>query len=182
MTSPVLAPRIGAAQDVEERMLRWSQGMEPRFISWNAAALHTFDFTFPAIWSCKKSKAMPSRKPEVSVGHWKYVYTPADNTSRLKWPRKETVMIEVGKESRGGIYLTIEEVAPHGEKPVKILINDQVIYQAGHLTIPARPDAGVDTHQGPSGPGAKPDDGGKEGDAKKEIRGKMITWKGKATE
>ena len=49
VTSPVLAPRIGAAQDSEERMLRRSEGMEPRFISWNAAALPTFDFSFPDI-------------------------------------------------------------------------------------------------------------------------------------
>ena len=27
VTSPVLAPRIGAAQDVEERILKWSEGM-----------------------------------------------------------------------------------------------------------------------------------------------------------
>ena len=40
--------------------------MESRFISWNAAALHMFDFTFPDIWSRKKIKAIPSRKPEVS--------------------------------------------------------------------------------------------------------------------
>ena len=47
VTSPVLASRIGAAQDVEEK----SEGIEPRFISWNAAALQTFDFTFPDLWS-----------------------------------------------------------------------------------------------------------------------------------
>ena len=46
VTSLVLAPRIGAAQDVEERLLKWSEGMEPRFISWNAALLDTFNFTF----------------------------------------------------------------------------------------------------------------------------------------
>ena len=34
VTSPVLAPRIWTAQDVEERMLKWSsEGMEPRFIN-----------------------------------------------------------------------------------------------------------------------------------------------------
>ena len=125
-TSPVLAHRIGAAQDVEERMLRWSAGMEPRFISWNAATLHTFDFTFPDIWSRKKIKALPSRKPELSAGHWNDVYAPADDKSRLKWPRRETVvMMEVSRESRGGIYLTIDEMAPHGEELVEIVINDQ---------------------------------------------------------
>ena len=49
--------------------LKWGEGMEPRFISWIAAALHTLDFTFPDIWSRKKIKAIPSRKPEVSAGH-----------------------------------------------------------------------------------------------------------------
>ena len=68
-TSSAFAPRIGTAQDVEERMLKWGEGMEPRFISWIAAALHTLDFTFPDIWSRKKIKAIPSRKPEVSAGH-----------------------------------------------------------------------------------------------------------------
>ena len=33
VTSPAIAPRIGAARDAEERMLKWSGGMEPRFIS-----------------------------------------------------------------------------------------------------------------------------------------------------
>ena len=70
VTSPVLVPRIGAAQDLEKRMLRWSEGMEPRFICCNAAALHTFDFTFLDIWSRKKIKAIPSRKSEVTAGHW----------------------------------------------------------------------------------------------------------------
>ena len=89
---------IGAAQDVEERMLKWSEGMEPRFISWSAAALHTFKFTFPGVWSKKLIKAIPSRKPEVSAGHWNDVYTPADDKSRPKWPRRETVvMLEVAR-------------------------------------------------------------------------------------
>ena len=133
--------------------------MEPRFISWNDAALHFFDFTFPDLWS-RKIKAIPSRKSEVSAGHWNDVYTPADDKSRLKCPRRETVvMMEVSKETRGGIYLTIEEVAPHGEEPVEIVMNDQVFYHAGCLAIPARRDAGVDMRQGPSGPGPRPDIG-----------------------
>ena len=70
VNSPALAPRIGAAQDVEGKMIKWSEGMEPRFISWSAAALHGFDFTFPDLWSRKKIKAIPSRRPEVSAGHW----------------------------------------------------------------------------------------------------------------
>ena len=45
---------------------------------------------------------------------------------------------------------------PHGEEPVKILIED--VYQAVDLTLPARPDLGKDMRQGPAGPGPKPDD------------------------
>ena len=70
VTSPVIAPRIGAARDAERRMLKWSEGMEPRFISWNVAAMHTFDFTFPDAWSRRKIKAPPSRKPEVPTEVW----------------------------------------------------------------------------------------------------------------
>ena len=121
-----------------------------------------------------------SRKPEVSVGHWNDMYAPADDKSRLKWPRRETVaMIEVSKETREGIYLTIEEVAPHGEEPVEIFINEQMFYHAGDLLIPAWPDAGVDMRQGPSGPRPRPDNGG---DANKKITVKMTPWKGRATE
>ena len=36
------------------------------------------------------------------------------------------MMMEMSKETRGGIYLTIEEVAPHGEEPVEIVMNDRV--------------------------------------------------------
>ena len=79
-----IAPRIGAARDVEEKMPKWNEGMEPRFISWNVAAMHTFDFTFPDAWSRKKIKAPPSRRPGVSVDRWNDVYTPADDWSRLK--------------------------------------------------------------------------------------------------
>ena len=67
VTSPIIAPRIGAARDAEKRMLKWSEGMEPRFIGWNVAAAHTFDFSFPDAWSRKKIKALPSRRPEVSA-------------------------------------------------------------------------------------------------------------------
>ena len=73
VTSPVIAPRIGAAPDAEKRMLKWSEGMEPRFISWNVAAAHTFDFTFSDAWSRKKIKALPSRRPEVSAEMWNEV-------------------------------------------------------------------------------------------------------------
>ena len=46
VTSPAIAPRIGAAHDAQERMRKWSEGMEPRFISWKVAAMHAFDFSF----------------------------------------------------------------------------------------------------------------------------------------
>ena len=84
--------------------------------------------------------------------------------------RRETVMmIEVSRESRGCIHMTVDEVAPYGEEPVEIVINDRVFYQAGELMIPARPDTGVDMRQGHSGPGPKKNDGGKEGDEKKKV-------------
>ena len=169
MTGLVLTSRFGFAQDVEERMLKWSEGMGPRFISWNAAALITYELTLPDVWSRKLIKAIPSRKPEVSTGHWNDVYTPADDKFRMKWPRQGTeVILEVTKVSRGGVYLTTEEVAPHGEELAQIVINDQVFYRAGHLTIPDRLDTGVDMRQRPSGPLPKPDNGGKKEDADKE--------------
>ena len=103
VTSSAIAPRIGAARDAEERMLKWSGGMEPRFISWNATAMHTFDFTFPDAWSRKKIKAPPSRRPKVPVDVWNDVYTPADELSRLKWSGEvKVVILEVAKECRRG--------------------------------------------------------------------------------
>ena len=110
--SPIIAPRIGAARDAEEKMQKWSEGMEPRFISWNVAAMHTFDFTFPCAWSRKKIKAPPSRRPGVSVHMWNDVYTPADDWSRLKWPGKvKVILLEIAKEIRGDTYLTVDELA-----------------------------------------------------------------------
>ena len=160
VTSPIIAPRIGAARDAEKRMLKWSEGMEPRFISWNAAAAHTFDFSFPDAWSRKKIKALPSRRPEVSAETWNEVYSPTDDLSRLKWSGEvKVVMMEVAKESRGGSYITIEDLAPHGEESVEFLVNDELFYHAGDMTVPARPDSGIDSRQGPSGPRPKPDAG-----------------------
>ena len=159
-TSPIIAPRIGAARDAEKRMLKWSEGMERRFIGWNVAAAHTFDFSFPDAWSRKKIKALPSRRPEVSAKMWNEVYTPTDDLSRLKWSGEvEVVMLEVAKESRGGSYITIEDLAPYGEESVEFLVNDELFYHAGDMTVPARPDSGIDSRQGPSGPRPKPDAG-----------------------
>ena len=36
-------------------------------------------------------------------------------------------------------------------------MNDELLYHAGDLTVPARPDLVMDMRQGPSGPGPKPD-------------------------
>ena len=70
----------------------------------------------------------------------------------------KVVMLEVAKECRGGSYITIEDLAPHGEESVEFLVNDELFYHAGDLTVPARPDSGIDnTRQGPSGPKPKPD-------------------------
>ena len=158
VTSPVIAPRFGAARDAEKRMLKWSEGMEPRFISCNVAAAHTFDFTFPDAWSRKKIKAPPSRRPEVSAEMWNEVYAPTYDLSRLKWSREvKVVMLEVAKECRGGSYITREDLAPHGEESVEFLVNDELFYHAGDMTAPARPDSGIDTRQGPSGPKPKRD-------------------------
>ena len=158
VTSPVIAPRIGAARDAERKMLKWSEGMEPRFISWNVAAAHTFDFTFPDAWSRKKIKPPPSRRPEVSAEVWNEVSATTDDLSRLRWSGEvKVVMLEVAKECRGGSYITIEDLAPHGEESVEFLVNDELFYHAGDLTIPARPDSEIDTRQGPSGPKPKPD-------------------------
>ena len=66
-------------------------------------------------------------------------------------------MLKVAKERRGGSYITIEDLAPHGEEAVEFLVNDELFYHAGDLTVPAQPDSGVDTRQGPSGPKPKPD-------------------------
>ena len=40
---------------------------------------------------------------------------------------------------------------------VEFLVNDELFYHAVGMTVPARPDSGIDTRQGPSGPKPKPD-------------------------
>ena len=158
VTSPAITPGIGVARDEEEKMWKWSEEMELHFISWNVAAIHTFNFTFPDAWSRKKIKAPPSRKPGVSTDVWSNVYTPADDWSRLKWPGEvKVILLEVAKECRGGTCMTIDELTPYGDESVEFLVNDQLFYNAKDLTVPARPDSGMDMHQGPSGPGPGPD-------------------------
>ena len=81
-----------------------------------------------------------------------------DDLSRLKWSGEvKVVMVEVAKECRGGSYITVEDLAPHGEESVEFKVNDELFYHAGDLTVPARPDSAIDTRQGPSGPKPKPD-------------------------
>ena len=81
VTSPTIAPRIGAACDSEEKMRKWGEGMEPRFISWNVAAMHMFDFTFRDALSRMKimHHLSPLRRRGVSADVWNDLYTPADD-------------------------------------------------------------------------------------------------------
>ena len=67
------------------------------------------------------------------------------------------VIVEVAKECRGGTYITINDPAPYGDESVELLVNDELFYQAGDLTVQARPDSGIDRRQGPSRPGPKPE-------------------------
>ena len=67
------------------------------------------------------------------------------------------VILEVVNECRGGTYITIDDLAPWGDESVEFLVNDELFYHAGDLTVPARPDSGMDMRQSPSGPGPKPD-------------------------
>ena len=67
------------------------------------------------------------------------------------------IILEVVKECRGGTYITIDDLAPCGDESGEFLVNDELFYHAGDLTVPARPVSGMDMRQGPSGPGPKPD-------------------------
>ena len=66
-------------------------------------------------------------------------------------------MFKLARKSRGGIYFTVNELAPHGDESVDFLVNDKVVYHAGDLTVPTRLDSGMDMHQGPSVFVPKPD-------------------------
>ena len=50
------------------------------------------------------------------------------------------ILEEVAKECRGGTYITIDDLAQCGEESVEFLVNDELFYHAGDLTVPARPD------------------------------------------
>ena len=45
--------------------------------------------------------------------------------------------------------MTVDELAPLGDESVEFLVNDELFYHAGDLTVPTRPDSGIDMHQGP---------------------------------
>ena len=75
-------------------------------------------------------------------------------------------MVRGGEDSNPGgrkgvqsrhVYITADDLAPHGKESVEFLVNDELFYHAGDLTVPARPDSGRDMRQGPSGPKPKPD-------------------------
>ena len=47
-------------------------------------------------------------------------------------------------DSRGGTYITIDDLAPCGDESVEFLVLDELFYHAGDLTVQARPDSGMD--------------------------------------
>ena len=47
--------------------------------------------------------------------------------------------------------MTIDELAPYGDESVEFFVNYELFYHAGDLTVPARPDSGMDMRQGPFG-------------------------------
>ena len=85
----------------------------------------------------------------------------------------KVVILEVAKECRGGTCITVDDLASHGEESVELLVNDELFYHAGDLTVPARPDSGLDMRQGPLGPRPKPDTN----DDERMDQEMMITWR-----
>ena len=69
----------------------------------------------------------------------------------------KVLLLEVSKEIRGGTDITVDELAPHGDDSLEFLVNDELFYHAGDVTVPARPDSGTDMRQGPSGSGPRSD-------------------------
>ena len=67
------------------------------------------------------------------------------------------ILLEVAEECRGSTYMTVDELAPYGDESVDFLVNDELFYHAEDLTVPARPDSGMDMRQGPLGPGPRPE-------------------------
>ena len=59
---------------------------------------------------------------------WNDVYTPTDDLSRLKWSGDlKVVILAVAKECRGFTYITVDDLAPHGDESVEF---------SGDLTVP----------------------------------------------
>ena len=86
------------------------------------------------------------------------MYTPSNDWSRLKWRgEKKVILLEVAKECSGGAYTTVDELAPYDDESVEFLVNGELFYHAGDLTVQARPNSGMDMRQGPSGPGPRPE-------------------------
>ena len=54
------------------------------------------------------------------------------------------ILLEVAKECRGSTYIKVDKLAPYGDESVEFLVNDELFYHAGDLTVPARPDSGMD--------------------------------------
>ena len=40
--------------------------------------------------------------------------------------------------------MTIDELAPHADQSVEFLVNGEVFYHEGDLTVPVRPNSGMD--------------------------------------
>ena len=49
------------------------------------------------------------------------------------------ILLELAKECRGGRYMTVDELGPFGDESVEFLVNDELFYHAGDLTVTARP-------------------------------------------
>ena len=64
------------------------------------------------------------------------MYAPADDLSRLKWSGEvKVVILKVAKECRGGTYITVDDLAPHGEESVEFLVKDQLFFHAGDMDM-----------------------------------------------
>ena len=91
----------------------------------------------------------------------------------------KVILLEVAKEFRGGMHVTIDELAPYGDESVELLLNDELFYHAGDLTVPARLDSGMDMRQCPSGPGPRPETND---DEQMDEDDDHMGWKGREVE
>ena len=158
VTSPVIAlvlePPVMRKRECRNGVMGWSRassvGMWQRCTHLTSVSLmHGAE---------RRLKRHPRQKPDVSSDMLSNVYTPANDLSRLKWPGEiKVVLLEVPKELRGGTDITVDELAPHDDESVDFLVNDELFYHAGDLTVPARPDSDMDMRQGPLGPVPRPE-------------------------